>query len=335
MLHVDSASEDRGGQTQLALLIEGMEALGHRALLAAPPRGALASRLGRPVLPLHAGHGLRAAWQLRTHLEASCPDLVAAHTPHAHGLCLAAGCLPVVHRRVDFAVGRSALGRWKLARARLYVAVSGAVARVLARGGVPEGRIRVVHDGVRALPPAAPAPDLCGPGPLVGCIGALVAHKGHRHFLDALARLPGLRGAIAGEGPLRPALERQIAALGLGGRVRLLGQRRDPAAVLAALDLLVHPSVEEGFGQVVVEALLAGRPVVVTDAGGLPELVGPLSAPVPAGDPESLAAAIRARLAEPGPPGPGLARARERFSVEAMVAGTLAAYEEALASARG
>jgi glycosyltransferase involved in cell wall biosynthesis len=113
--------------------------------------------------------------------------------------------------------------------------------------------------------------------------------------------------------------------------VGLLGQRQDVAAVLAAVDLLVHPSVEEGMGQAVVEAMAAGRPVLVSDAGGLPEVVGDLCTPVPAGDAVALAAAIRARLDSPGDPQRFVQRARDHFSVDTMVEGTLAAYREAAA----
>jgi glycosyltransferase involved in cell wall biosynthesis len=174
-----------------------------------------------------------------------------------------------------------------------------------------------------------PAPDLAGPGPLIGAAGALVAHKGPRVLLEALAALPGLRCVIAGEGPLRGALTAQAAALGLGDRLKLLGQRENLPAVLAALDLLVHPSLEEGLGQVVVEAMAAGVPVLVSAAGGLPEVVGDTSVPVPVGDPGALARAIAPRLADPGDLGAARARARDMFSVDAMVEGTLAAYEEA------
>ena len=328
MLHVDTASQRRGGQVQVGLLVAGMIARGHRALVATPPGGALARSLGEAALSLPP-LGPRAVLALRRHIAAVCPDVVAAHTPHAHGLCLLAGCRPVVHRRVDFAVGRDPLSRAKYRRAALYVAVSQAVAAVLIRGGVPAERIRVVYDGVDTPPRAVPAPDLAGPGPLIGAAGALVAHKGHRILLEALARLPAQRCVIAGEGPLRGALTAQAAALGLLDRLRLLGQRDDLPAVLAALDLLVHPSLEEGLGQVVLEAMAAGVPVVVSAAGGLPEVVGDTSVPVPVGDPGALARAIAARLADPGDLAAARARARDLFSVDAMVEGTLAAYEEA------
>jgi glycosyltransferase involved in cell wall biosynthesis len=332
---VDPASEWRGGQVQLALLIEGLEARGHRVALAATPRGELARRLDREVLALPPSSRLAGAQALRRHVARLRPDLVVAQSSHAHSLCVLAGLRPVVHRRVDFAVGGSPWGRWKYGRALRYVAVSEGVARVLRCGGVSGDDIRVVHDGVHPLQPLPPAADLAGEGPLVGAVGALVDHKDHRVLVEAMAELPGVRCVIAGEGRRRARLEALIRARGLEGRVRLLGQRDDVAAVLAALDLFVHPSIEEGMGQVVVEAMAAGVPTLVSDAGGLPEVVGQEGVVVPAGDARALADGIRAALASP----PDAARARERavgrFSVDGMVEGTLAAYHEALDRSRG
>lgn len=323
---------------QLELLVGGLEARGHHVDVAACPAGELAGRLGREIHAIPPGASLLGALQLRRHVARLQPDLVAAQTSHAHSLCALAGLRPVVHRRVDFTVGGSPWGRWKYGRAALYVAVSGGVARVLERGGVPPERIRVVHDGVRPLAALPAAADLVGPGPLVGAIGALVDHKAHRDLIDAMALLPGVRCVIAGQGPLRGSLEARIRRLRLQDRVRLLGQRDDVAAVMAALQLLVHPSVEEGMGQVVVEAMAVGLRVLVTDAGGLPEVVGPAAPVVPAGEPAALALAIRACLDNPADLEPARARARREFSVEAMVEGTLAAYHEVspdVASTRG
>ncbi|MBN1336620.1 MAG: glycosyltransferase [Deltaproteobacteria bacterium] len=327
VLEVDSAREWRGGQVQTHLLVEGLRSLGQCVHVAAPPDGALAARLQGDVLGLAGGPRLPLV--LRTLVRRVRPDVVAAQTPRAHGACVLAGLHPVVHRRVDFAIGRGPASRWKYARARLYVAVSAAVARVLTAGGVDPDRIRVVPDGIRPLDPAPPDPALAGPGPLVGAAGALVAHKGHRVLVEAMARLPGVRCVLLGSGPQRPDLEARIRTLGLTGRVRLLGHRTDVVPVMAALDLLVHPSLEEGMGQVVGEAMSLGVPVLVTSAGGLPEVVGPTAHTVPPGDPEALAAAIRARLADPGDTRAARRRALEVFSVNRMVQQTLAVYREA------
>jgi len=142
-----------------------------------------------------------------------------------------------------------------------------------------------------------------------------VAHKGHAVLAAAARLLPDLDIGVAGEGPLQPP------------GLRYLGPRDDVPALLAAARVFVHPSVEEGFGQAVVEAMLAGVPVVVTDAGGLPEVVGDCGVVVPRDDPPALAHAIRRVLAGDHPSvEAAAARAQARFSVAAMVEGTLAVY---------
>lgn len=340
---MDTAREWRGGQQQTAWLVEGLCALGHRVHLFAPPDGALWQRLeGVEALRRHPArpdaHPRNVAG-LRALARRNVSRLAVAQTPHAHGLCVAAGLRPVVHRRVDFPPGAAPWSRWKYARARGFVAVSRAVARILESAGVPADRIRVVHDGVQPIPPSPPAPDLEDPRPLVGALGALVAHKGHRHLVRAMADLPGVRCILAGEGPLAAELEDQIRELGLGDRVWLAGYRRDRAALFASLDVFVHPSVEEGMGQVVAEALTVGCPVVATRAGGVPEVLG---APedledqreqgilVPPASPEALARGIRMALARPHASVSVRRRAGARFSVDRMVRETLAAYRSLL-----
>lgn len=324
---MDSALEWRGGQRQVEYLAKGMAARGLQVRVATPPGSELSRRLGPLAVPVPSGTSLSAILALRRWMADFQPHVVAAHTPHAHGLCLAAGVRPVVHRRVDFRLRTGLHHRLKYAGARGWVAVSQAVKRILEEGGVSGDRVRVVLDGVEPLPPAPPDPDLGGPGPLIGAVGALVAHKGHRHLVAAMTHLEGVRCVIAGQGPLEEELRRQIQDLGLAGRVRLLGHRADVASVLASLDLLVHPSVEEGLGQVVVEALLMGLPVVASRAGGLPEVVEARHLFPPA-DPLALGEAVRRRLQEPGDPAPVRDRVLERFSVGRMVEETMRAYME-------
>jgi len=127
--------------------------------------------------------------------------------------------------------------------------------------------------------------------------------------------LPGVDIGVAGEGPLTyPGL-------------RWLGHRDDISALLSRARVFVHPSVEEGMGSAVVEAMLAGVPVVVTDAGGLPEVVGDSGVVVPRGDSRALAGAIADVLSGEHPPvEQARLRAVEHFGVDRMVDATLAVY---------
>src|SRR5207247_1768501 len=114
-------------------------------------------------------------------------------------------------------------------------------------------------------------------GPLIGAVGRLSPEKGQNVLLQALpsvlAAFPQAACVLAGEGPARAALEAEARRLGIGDRVVFLGLRRDVPMVLAALDLFVQPSIYEGFGLSLLEAMAAGLPVVASRVGGIPELI--------------------------------------------------------------
>lgn len=142
--------------------------------------------------------------------------------------------------------------------------------------------------------------------PIVGLFGRLTPWKGQHVFLNALAQLPNVQGLIVGEAlfgqaDYRQALEAKIRALGLTSRVRLAGFRADIPALMQLCDLVVHTSTApEPFGRVIVEAMLSGRPVIASNAGGAAEIVehgrsGILIAP---GDPRILADWIQRVLSE-------------------------------------
>ena len=159
-------------------------------------------------------------------------------------------------------------------------------------------------------------------------IGRLHRHKNHHLLVDAFhdvaEHIPNALLLIVGSGALCVEIEQHIAALGLQQKVRLLGDRQDIGAILNAGDALVSTSDCEGFGITVVEAMAAGRPVVATAVGGVPESLvhGKTGFLVPPGDRPQLAKAMLVLHANQG-----LARwmgdqgrrvAREKFDVREM-----------------
>jgi L-malate glycosyltransferase len=187
------------------------------------------------------------------------------------------------------------------------IAVSGAVSEFVQRHeAIPADKIEVVLNGVD-LAPFDTAPDrvsarralgLAESDFVVGVVGRLCHQKGHRYLLEAAAlirdQVPGLVVLLAGQGGLRRQLERLAHTLGIGDRVRFLGFRRDVAAVYRALDVFCLPSVFEGFGLVLAEAMAAGCPAIGTRVHGIVEVIdhernGLLVKPC---DPAELAAAI-------------------------------------------
>lgn len=176
--------------------------------------------------------------------------------------------------------------------------------------------------------------------PCIGIIGRLSPEKDHGTFLRAarliLAKEPDARFLIVGSGPLRPAITSEIARLGLGDRVRLLGDRKDVHALLGLMDVLVLTSTTEGLPNALLEAAAAGTPVVTTAAGGAVEVVvdGETGFVVPCGDADAVAGRVldilkdgvlRKRLAEAA-----TNRIRKHFSAERAAAAIQACYARAL-----
>lgn len=168
--------------------------------------------------------------------------------------------------------------------------------------------------------------------PVIGTVCRLIEpDKGITVLLQGMAKLAGPPASlscqllIVGEGPARRQLHDLGERLGISSRVVFTGMRRDIADVLPLLDVFVMPSLSEGFGIAIVEAMAAGRPVVASAVGGIPEIVhheetGLL---VPPGDPDALAAALRDLVTRPDRARAlgacGQQRARELFSIELAV----------------
>lgn len=230
-------------------------------------------------------------------------------------------------------------------RADAIAAVSEQVRQsLLARFGLPPGRVVTIVNGVPIPPEDTPRPEglraSLGLGPedvAVLNVGRLVPVKGQIHLVAAMARLAGdrprLKLFIAGEGPCREALTRAVAAASLTDRIRLLGDRSDVAALYAATDVAVVASLSEGTSLALIEAMAAGKPIVATAVGGNPDLLvhGQSALLVPPGDPAALAGAL-ARLVDDPALGRRLGRAardkaRADFPIERVAAAYAALWE--------
>lgn len=197
---------------------------------------------------------------------------------------------------------------------------------------LPPSRMHVIPNPVvtpeierlAALDPAHPWLEP-GQPPLFLAVGRLHPQKDYPTLLRACAAMPqtpAWRLLILGEGELRPYLELLIGELGLAGRVALGGQVSNPYAYMARARLLVLSSAWEGFGNVLVEAMAVGTPVVATDCPHGPGEIldkGRLGALVPVGDAEALAAAISDTLARSAPAPDVLRAATEPYRVATVV----------------
>jgi glycosyltransferase involved in cell wall biosynthesis len=353
VLHTE-ASVGFGGQ-EIRIITESrwLAAHGWRALIAGQPGARLlaeAERAGVPTLAL----AMRGAWDLRA--MATLRRLLRTHAVtlvHTHssvdawvaGLAARSLGLPVVRsRHVTIPIPRRRALVYRLAD---RVITSGdAVAAIVRAAGVPPERVAAIgpgldttrfHPGVSG---AAVRAELGLAGPVVGLVANIRGSKGHDYFLEAaravLAERPDTRFLIVGDGIGFDDVRRRVQDLGLEGAVVMTGFRRDVPEVMAALDVLVLPSIRsEAMSQVIPQALALGTPVVGTTVGGTPELVrdGETGRLVPPADAPALAAAVLDLLRDPARArtmaGRGRALVLARHSLDATMAHTLEVYEAA------
>jgi glycosyltransferase involved in cell wall biosynthesis len=212
-----------------------------------------------------------------------------------------------------------------------------------ARSFMPRNRSTVIHNPV--FVPSEPVdasqcdrihPQLRGRR-VVLSVGRLnEVQKAQSDLVEAFARFapanPDFDLVLLGEGPSKPDLERLIAQLGLGNRVHFVGYHREPWMFYARASIYAHTARHEGFGNVIVEALAYGLPIVATDALGPAEILadGAYGQVVPRGDVEAIARALERAAHEPLDPARLRARAAE-FSPERAADGYEALIRELLA----
>ena len=361
ILHIDTERTWRGGEQQALYLMKGLIERGHEAHALAQPQCPFAERArkaGVPVIEMRMrGEAdpiaiIRIARLMRKERY----DIAHMHTSHAHTLGVAAAALSwtgirrIVSRRVDFSIHKLPLRvsglkyKWGVDR---YVSVSDFIRSVLIQDGIPPEKITTVHscndparfDGVSAeglRKEFGISPD----ARIIGNVAFLVDHKGQIFLVDALPevleRFPELVCFIIGEGELREPLEARVRELGIQGHVIFAGFRSDALRFYKLFEIFVISSHMEGLCTSVQEAFALGTPVVVTNAGGLPEMVtnGENGIVVEKRNPAAFAAGIirmlsdqelQRRCAEAG-----RRTFLERFTVDRMVEGTLAVYKDVL-----
>ncbi len=175
---------------------------------------------------------------------------------------------------------------------------------------------------------------------LAGYVGRLIPEKGISTAIEALVHLPGVHLALAGTGPDEPALRRVAARLEVGNRVHLLGgfPSTKVPEVMASLDALILPSRttsrwKEQFGRVLIESMAMGIPVVGSDSGEIPRVIGDAGLIFPEGDVRALVAALQAlrdRSLRERLVARADLRVRSHFTQECVADLTLRAWEDAL-----
>ncbi|MDY7042159.1 MAG: glycosyltransferase, partial [Chloroflexota bacterium] len=258
-------------------------------------------------------------WRLGRFLSARRPDIVHTHLIHGdlYGTLAArlAGVPYVVStKHNDDVFRRNRLYAWLSRRAARkqdrIIVISDNLARFSVEvEGLDVDKITRIHYGLDGATFRARVHDVDVGGvraelrvpidePLVGIVARLDQQKGHTYLLRAwpqvIAALPEARLLVVGDGPLRTALQHQARDLGLEGSVIFAGRREDVPRIMAALDVMTLPSLWEGFGLVLLEAMAVARPIVASRVSAIPEIVadGETGLLVPPRDAEALAAAL-------------------------------------------
>ncbi|WP_410614180.1 glycosyltransferase [Amycolatopsis sp. lyj-109] len=313
VLHVISEMGAGGAETLVAGMVARGEEYGWVSAVASGGgfRADALAAAGTPTFPVPLARRskagvLKAAWATRRAISRFRPDVVLAHNVGASlvaRLALAPGRRPltVFHGVAD--EDYPAAARILRRTSGRVVAVSAATADRLTAAGLE--RPAVIPNAVFPRPPvfgrAEIRASLGVPArtPVALCLARLEPQKRHDVLLDAWAAVDGDAVLwLAGDGSLRPELERRAQAL--GRRVEFLGTRADVPDLLAAADVTVLTSDWEGLPLAVLESMAAGRPVVATDVGGIGGvLAGGGGIVVPPSDPAATAAALTALLFDP------------------------------------
>jgi len=238
---------------------------------------------------------------------------------------------------------RKSLNRWSSG----VITVSEALRQTyIAKGDLDPEKVRVVHNGIeldrfrrdREATRARVHQEFGIPGdvPVLVTVSVLRPAKGIEVLLDAARQVPNACFLILGDGVMRQQWSELAASYGIADRIRWAGFRTDVDALLAGCDAMVHPSLDDAFPTVLLEAMAAGLPVIASDVGGIPEIVVPgvTGTLVPPGDAPALAAAIgalladRSKMARMGEAATGVAT--KSFSTAAWVERLRVVYDDVL-----
>lgn len=289
ILHLETGRHLYGGARQVGYLLDGLEHFAVQNLLVCQQGSPLAAKTNVDQcieLPVSGDLDWSLGRRLRQIIREHEPEVVHVHSRRGADIwggraAKAEGVPALLTRRVDSTEPRLWL-RWKLRPYRAVVAISDAVARQMHNAGLQWPQLHKIHSAVDSelfrpdssarkmlidrygLPEAAR---------IAGMSAQFIARKGHDLLLPVISRVreqvPDLHVLLFGQGPLRESFEQQVEDAGLADAIHFCGWAPDWPKFLPGLELLLHPARREGLGNVVLEAMASGVPVVASDVGGI------------------------------------------------------------------
>lgn len=361
ILYVVTSAGFGGASMNVLLLMKYMVKEGHKVgLVSANERRLIteAKKLGVEVFVnpyfvrrLHPLNDLRAFIPVYKAIKEFKPDLIHAHSTKAGLIVRFWSALlnvkPVIFTAHGWAFteGRKYWKRWLLAKIEKIAGI--ATTKIICVSNhdkelalkfkvAPPDKLTVVYNGVGPEQFLGKQKNKANQEVVVTYVGRFAPPKDLTTLLEAVKSLDGVKVLMVGDGELRSGVEKHILKNGLSEKVFLLGEREDVPEILSNSDIFILPSRWEGLPFTIIEAMMAGLPVVASKVGGVPELVdeGITGFLVPPGDHLSLAQAIkkladdknlRERMGKAGQE-----KALRLFTVERMLNETVKVYEEVL-----
>jgi len=298
ILHVSSAKTWRGGEQQIAYLVQELRLKGVTQYVFCVEKAPLATwceSQGITAITYRKRNSfdLPLANRIRVICKENKITILHAHDSHAHTFAwLSAECFAnptpiVVSRRVDFPINHRNLftrRKYNHPRIKAIICISHQIKKILAPAIRDNHKLTVVHSGIDASKFTAASGklrqtyNLSKDIPLVGNIAAIADHKDYFTFVNT-AKILLDRGLnirfliIGGDGGQQVAIENYIKANELENYILLTGYREDIPAIFSELDVLLFTSKEEGLGTTILDAFACRVPVVATRAGGIPEMI--------------------------------------------------------------
>jgi glycosyltransferase involved in cell wall biosynthesis len=294
IIHIDTETDWRGGQQQAVYLIEGLIRAEENCVLICRKNSKLAeyaqnNNIPYKILPLKFEGDIFSAFAIARFAKKNQAKLIHCHNSHALSIGLLSRLfvnVPLVgSRRVDFDIRDNYLSKLKYSSSKLdaLICISNNIRRVVAKGGVPENKLRVIRSAIdlsrvnsadrkhivkNSLPPHSL---------LIGTVAAMTGHKDYPNLIKAASLVlkthPEVLFIAVGDGKLHSEIRHLINNQKIADRFILTGYQENVYDYIKAFDIFVLASKLEGLGTSVLDALNCGKACVCTDAGGIPEMI--------------------------------------------------------------